>query len=772
VAAQANQLAKVIPILDGWAKGPAGWPEARRWLGRVRAQLGDWEAAWALLSGETNRPSDQDQFLAQVQLRLARVAISHRDPVAATSHLDTALGLAPGLSEAERVKLALHDWLAVEHVRQGQVTAAIAVWEQDFAQRPTDIERLHRLAISTYRQASSFDQARLQPGAAADTLVQADACWRKAIGYWGAVLASPSFWATWTKQRLYGTNQSLSTDDLRELGSTIEEQLTRDLRDNAAQASPSATSSEQAEVARRYAELELLWGLEVAAARLVSDYVREFKLSDWPPDFACGALLLERLNTTLAGQPLVRALRTALPTFRDPSGQRLQNYLGPMGRYYFLIERNRLDQAITELRAVAVWPQAQALLGVALTAKGKEQATTGRAPDALATFAQAKEAGADLSSCADVIADLAVGRIKDLLAVNDDDYVGATNVLDLACKLAGRHPKITAELCATYAQRSRIENNANHFEEAIRFIRLALDYEPTNEQARRFAAIAFANWAVTFVDSNAQRAIDLLRESLTYRRDPDAEKLFASLLFSQVVEHAIAKRRERAISTMREALHYVDDENVPTTVEEAKRRIGNLLFGEATKRVDKSEYMAAADILGEARYYDDDQPTRRLLAIALFREGQRLSEQSNYTAAIARFREALRVEDDSITRRALAFALSQSGGRDEAVQILREALRRDPTNSDVRQQLRVALHNHGVELAEREQVDASITRFKEALQIEDDLGTRQQLALALGLRALKRFQSGNTWGARQDLQEALAYDPNNRNLRDFRARVG
>ena len=61
--------------------------------------------------------------------------------------------------------------------------------------------------------------------------------------------------------------------------------------------------------------------------------------------------------------------------------------------------------------------------------------------------------------------------------------------------------------------------------------------------------------------------------------------------------------------------------------------------------------------------------------------------------------------------------------------------------------------------------------MRQALGVRDTPTRREQLALAYGNRAVSRLQAGNQYGARQDLQEAVKYNPSDPDFRSLLSRL-
>jgi tetratricopeptide (TPR) repeat protein len=698
--------------------------------------------------------------------------------VAAALDVTEAARLDPELVVARRAAKLMGDWRALGAVEARRFDEAAAIWKAELAEAPADPGVLHRLALLFSREASALD-----PGPAA-----AEDVWSWAIACWAAVLHSPAFRVDLCRR----TGRAISDEDAAAARQAVAALLTQDLRDRAHAHPPGP-----------YRDLEVRLGLELRVASLIAELAPGRYAPGWPAGFACGPQLLKRLLTISAGEPIVSALRAAQPRLPGEAGERLRQLLSATGRQRYLLDERRYSDAIAELEAMSGWPEAGVLLAEALLARARELHAAAGWDDALACVERAAAAGADLADVEPLVADASIKRAREILDADDEDYATAVRVLELGLRLLPGHAGIKGNLGATYAQLSRQANNRREYERAVELVRHALLYAPDDDGTRHFAQVAHANLASQVLTSDgggdADRAIALLKEALGFEADEETSKLLSSVLFQRAREMAIGRRRGEAVALMREEIEFDPEARVRPTEEEAKRRLGNVLFTEAARQADEERYAQAVDLLQEARWYDDDQPTRLHLAISLFRAGRpdesiellrsearsspgntRIVQQLEVAVAsrALELAEARQVERGIRLARAVLAERELAGVRncliqicnraeryEEAIAAIGDGLTRDPSIVERRRWLCVALHNRGVQLANEDRHDEAISYFKQALRIENEQVSRRQLAQALGMRAAERARSGNRWGAREDLEEAVRYDPANETLR-------
>lgn len=725
-AKRAHRLDDAVSILTPWADGELGVSQARRALGLIRAQNGDLDGALELLEPLVNDGGNSQAFfaaLAQIYLRRGANLVAQEEMVAAATDVAEALRLNPQLVEAQRALPLLRNWRVVGLIRAGDLVSASRVWEEEFSRDPTDLTLTHHLGILYYQIASRME-AQAQQG---QNVPGADAYWRKTLACWAVVLRNPDFGQTWRAQRRADAKLEIKEEEWVGARTAMEERLLRDFRDYASKYGDAGRAAD----AGRFHELEVLWGLELYTAKQIREYALEFRVNGWLHGFGCGPLMLEQLGALPATKDNVANLRRAALTAQDAMGKRVAQLLSPMGRYYFLIQERRLDQAIEELEKVSAWPQTKEYLGLAYAEKGRELADQYQWEDAVGAFEKASANGADLRGDSARLAEGASKCARQMLEENDDEYARPVQLLERTLKVVGNNTAIRENLAAMYAQQARIANNADRFEEAARLIRIALQYDSSEQQTRHWARITMANWGASVAPTDPDRAIMLVKEGLSYEQNEETSNILAIMLIERGINLARAKNRQRAIECVRESFQYSPGPDHPPTVEAARAFLKGFWHKEASEALDKNQYSQAVDAAREALQYVDNSDTRQIVAVCLFRAGR----------------------------------------QDDAIQELRGALARDRSNQEVKHQLHVWLHNRAVELANADRHDSAIDYFRQSLELENSPDTRRMLAQVYGNRAVTKFQRGDSWGAKQDLQEALKYDPRNSDIRSALNRI-
>lgn len=725
-AKRANRLDDVVPILIPWADGELGVPEAQRALGLIRAQNGDLDGALDLLKPLANDGGNSPAFLtalAQIYLRRGAQLVAQEEMVGAATDVAEALRLNPQLVEAQRALPLLRNWRVVGLIRAGDLVSASRIWEEEFSRAPTDLTLIHHLGILYYQIASGME-AQVQQG---QNMPDADLYWRKTIACWTVILRNPDFGQTWRAQRWADAKLEIKEEEWVSARTAMEERLLRDFRDYASKYDDAGRTADTG----RFREFEVLWGLELYTAKQIREYALEFGVSGWPRGFGCGPLMLEQLGVLPVTKDNVANLRRAALTSQDAMGKRVAQLLSPMGRYYFLIQEKRLDQAIEELGKVSAWPQTKELLALAYAEKGRELADQSHWEESVSAFEKASANGADLRGDNVQIAEGATKRARQMLEEHDDEYAPPIQLLERTLKVVGNNTEIRQNLAAMYAQQARIANNADHFEEAGRLIRIALQYDSSEPQTRHWARVTMANWGASIASTDPDRAITLVKEGLSYEQDQETGNILAIMLIERGITFARAKNRQHAIECVRESFQYSPGPDHPPTVEAVRVFLKGFWHKEASEALDKNQYSQAVDAVREALQYVDNSNTRQALAICLFKAGR----------------------------------------QDEAIQELRNALSRDRNNQELKHQLHVWLHNRAVEHSNADRYDSAIDYFRQSLELENSADTRRMLAQIYGNRAVSKFRRGDQWGAKQDLQTALQYDPSNSDIRSALYRI-
>lgn len=731
LALRSNRLDDAAAALAPWTDGSPAMTAARQQLGLVRAQQGNARAAMEqfqpLLPSLENAPGFRP-VLAQVYLRRAAQFIVAEDLLTAAGDLAAATRLDPQLQTAHRVLPRLRNWLVLSLIRSGELERAAQEWEAEWATCPTSLRLNHWLAILNYRIGYTREKQRaaaLQNGGASIPTV-ADPYWRRAIGCWGAVLYSPAFWDTWRQERAQSAGLNFSDEDITAIKDTIKDRIQLDLRDGASNAEQAGRKQE----ADQYHELEVLWGLEIITAKLVGDCTLEYNVKDWSRGLACGPLMLEQLNGTTAGKPVATALRRAAPSFPGVMGKELAQYISPLGRYHFLINEKRFDQAIADLEKVSAWPQSKELLGIALAAKAAELTQPDQWDEALSAFERAKGYKADLSAYEKTIVNGSLNRVRELMK-DEAQYDTAIDRLERALKLVNDGQEIRSNLSVAYAQKARVYNNNGDYEQAAKLIRIAVKHDPNEPQTRHWARVTMGNLAGKIFEREPDKAVQLLNEGFTYEDTREVRQEFSNMLFNWSTTFARKKDRSRAVQLMLEEIRYDPEAKVPANQQEAAKRVHLFFIFEAHEALEKNDFNSALDNIAQARQYYEDAETFLLHAAVL----------------------------------------RNAGRPDQALQVLKDGYMRNSSNTDLRHAYCVALHNRGVEMANADRYDQSIDLLKQALNVENSEDTRKMLSQAYQLRANNKAKYQDRYGTIADLQEALKYDPNNWELSNLIRRI-
>ena len=532
-AARADRLNDAVYILGQHVNNSVAVPIVQRHLGLSHAQQGMYDVALSLLEHVPIPFADTEIQTAMAQIRMQRAAqaVAENDFLQAAVEVSIAARLDPMRSHIQEAQAVLKGWHAANLVSDGAFAQAASIWEEQFHQRPTDLLQIHNLAILYYQAATTLEREFVE----VRTEHPADSYWHKTIAAWATVLHSSAFWDRWQNQRAEVAGYVLKDFDRQEVIRKMIELLLRDLRDRAA------------EFPGRFDELERLWLFETKTAALVAACVSNEHISIWPVGFACGPMMMDLLNSTSSGARIIQALRHALPTLSHPYAEKLVCYLSPLGKQHFLLDENRLDQAIAELEIHAQGPHAQTLLGIALCRKGQELSQLSQWKRAYSCYERASKLGADLTEYAEGIIEAGIKHAKVTLDTGDKDYKQAIAVLYQVRDLVGPQDELDTNLSATYAQAARIANNRDDFEEAAHLIRLSLQFKQQDRLTLHFARVVMANYAIHIIDTDIEKAISLFKEALTYENDQELSEIFATVLYKEAVKMAQAKKRDRAV---------------------------------------------------------------------------------------------------------------------------------------------------------------------------------------------------------------------------------
>ena len=602
--------------------------------------------------------------------------------------------------------------------------------------RPSDLNLIHHLAVAYYRLACEQEQQELSADKI-DNPVNTEFYWKKTIAFWSVILFSRSFWESWIPGRIEMTQIDVNVEDISQIRKTVEETLTQDFRDYEDEWNRQGVSPK----VKQFHNLDVTWGLERETAKILGDLVLEYKVNGWPRGFTCGPNMLESMASNPSTKPMVVALRQALPNFIDSSGQRLQKFLSPIGFHYYLIDTNLLGQAIEELESLQEWPQAKTLLGYAQSLKGAELLHMDDLEVALDMLEKAKSNGADIKLYTNQVVDLSVNFSKENLdhfntASSDDINLNklfdqGILTLERVHTLIGDEPKLCSELAANLALQSRMELKGGRLDGAERLIRRAHQLTPQDEQIKKSACVMMFNIAVSLADQNPDQALSYIQQSLTFQSGEEDCRDASQFLFALALKAVDSKRRQQAILYMMESLKDNPEQNTPATASEAKRIIKNYLKSEAVDALKDDHERQGLGLLEEARNYGDDADLLYLIAIIY----------------------------------------GNMGRLDERIQFLSAAYRENPSDSNIREAYHVSLHNREVQFNNQNRYDQAIQDITLALQIMDSNDTRKMLATAYANRGVRKANNGDRYGAINDIDQAIKYDPYNSDISRLRNRL-
>ena len=204
----------------------------------------------------------------------------------------------------------------------------------------------------------------------------------------------------------------------------------------------------------------------------------------------------------------------------------------------------------------------------------------------------------------------------------------------------------------------------------------------------------------------------------------------------------------------------------------------------------RKDYPEAVRLLRLAVKHAPDDPTaHEFAAAALTNWANQLmdaDDESSLAKAADLLTEALRLEGSKERRlmlsnvfyaRSKAIALTRSR-MDTALELMTQSVLFDPESdgNDLRtmppeaeRRLSVVLHNRGVELLKAKDHRGGVLFLKEALKVQNNPVTRQQLADAHCGEAYRYANSSQFRAARTEMQTGLGYDPQNKDLLTLQA---
>ena len=236
-------------------------------------------------------------------------------------------------------------------------------WEGALRRAFPDYGIIHALAVLWYWEAMSLSEQCVESPSPKLEAAAAE-CWRNAVGFAAALVASDDFW----KSQSY-----IPPDVLSKVQTALYERIAADIHRFAA-------------AGKRFAEIELMWKNEVRVARsLAAADIRANR-----GRLACGVILLERMSLLekIRGQVEnalhVNPANTALVSLRDA--------LSPFSAIAALIESKQYQLALDEIERLPertrdsreVWK----LEAIALLERGKQQASLDNLEAALGLWAR------------------------------------------------------------------------------------------------------------------------------------------------------------------------------------------------------------------------------------------------------------------------------------------------------------------------------------------------------------------------------------------------
>ncbi len=250
----------------------------------------------------------------------------------------------------------------------------------------------------------------------------------------------------------------------------------------------------------------------------------------------------------------------------------------------------------------------------------------------------------------------------------------------------------------------------------------------------------------------ASRVLERAR-ALTGQHDELDENLGA--IYAQLARIANnSERYDEAETHLRAALKFAPDN-------EQVRHFAKIGFANSALALIKTNPTKSIDMALESWRIEPDADMITHLGFALLHEKRPVD-------AVKLFQTFLRFDPQNTDwSDGLIVAFREQDRFDEAIQVLKSRVQRDPNDTDLQNRLHVLLHNYGIHLANRDRFDQSIDVLKQALSMQPSQDTRTAVAQVLVARAAKKLERGDRYGARQDLQEAGRYNPGDPDIRRY-----
>ena len=623
-ARRAGDPATAEEALTRWAPASGA---ARRAAALLRAERGD-PAGAAQAYGDAGTDPVSRAALAGIRLALAVAAVAAERYDEAESELDLTLELSPAHPVGLRGRQLLAERRADLDEREGRHRQAFEHRRASWRQAPGDPAAIHALGLVAHRLALS--------GAGREYGEWTAACW-------AAVLHSQAFWGLLAER----TGRPPAPDRLAAARTALTDRIGRDLREIDVADDQGGSG------------LDVRWSLELTAAE---EMARVALPAAGPAALTCGPLLLARIREQPVGLAWTQALDTALAGDRRATDlARLAALLSPLGVQHVLLEQGLYEEAASAL-AGEPGAEAAALLAEVLTRQGAELHRHREWTAALDCFTRAAAAGAALDGLHEEIADSALHGVRVLLAQDSEDHAGAVALLERALALVPGHRTVRENLGASYLQLGRrINNEERDYAEATRLVRLALEFAPDDQLARRTVGTVLVNHAGELMergsDADLERAEALLREAAAASDTDEVHGVLAGVLYRKSRRLAVARDRTGALAAAGQAVladPEKEQQGVAAVRAEARRMVGVMLHNHALGDEFKQRLADRAALLEEARWYEDDDQTREALAWTLRNHGVDRANASDFPRAVRLLKQSLEVQDLPDARAQLA----------------------------------------------------------------------------------------------------------------------
>ncbi|WP_433786222.1 tetratricopeptide repeat protein [Actinomycetospora sp. CA-101289] len=570
-------------------------PAAAQRAALLHLEAGDPDAARPVLDAET-APVPAEGERAGLRAALARGALRYAVDRLGVETLDgavTALSRAAAVDPSTALGRRAASWAAeVRALPLGvddDLTTALVHAEGRLRRDPTDLVAAHHVAVLSHRVLLASE-----PGAAAPSTV-----WPVPgllVATWGAVLASPGFWASLATL----TGREPDPEAREQVSDEFSDEVVRGLRDRAMRDGAGTAVP----------HLELDWGIELRVARAVAD-LPAARSSLRPTWFACGPRMLEMLEA--AGTDGA-ALATDVRRTAERSDADLAALLSPWARARYLLDEGRPDDALEHLAGTDASPQRTRLRAEAWTATGVTRAETKDWAGSVKAFLAAGEAGADLAPHAEHARRAASKRAGEITRT-DGRHARAVEVMERVRALLPTDAGYDADLAAVLSQHAlELNNDQKDYEGAITVLRRAVALTPPDPTTTRYARVAIINLVQELVgDPGAiDRLEALVGEAVALEPDAtartEARRVAGTVVHNAAVEHAKAERYDAAVRLFGLSLRVEDDARTRSEAALAHAR-------RAGVRLDRGDRAGArVDLRGAVALDPENTRYRTLLA--------------------------------------------------------------------------------------------------------------------------------------------------------------